>query len=354
LEYKPDWEQAAERMTAWWNQEVLDRACIQVTAPLRSPRAIAAPEDIRKRWLDMEYVLAVAEDRMRCTYWAGDAYPMLMPNLGPDAFAGYMGGELVFSETTTWAKPIIEDWDKLPSLDFDFSAPWWQKMESMCYEALEFAQGKFFISLPDGHGGTDGLAALRRPERLCLDLIDRPDDVLAAMKKMDQANTVYYERLFSIFHQYQEGACGFVPAWGPGKTATSQCDFLALIGPEMSEKFVMPGIREETDLLDHSVFHLDGPDALVHLDMLLEMPGIEAIQWVPGAGNPSASGWLEYLKRVQAAGKGLYLSTSGPEEVELLMRELKPQGLLMRTGVATPELADELVAKVAKWTTDRK
>jgi hypothetical protein len=353
VKYQPDFGEVQQRMIAWWNQEIIDRACVQVTAPLAQPREIGGPEEIRERWLDMEYVLRTAEERIGCTYWAGEAYPMLMPNLGPDAFAAYMGAELIFSPGTTWVKPIIHDWSNLPSLDFDFSAPWWQKMESMCIEALEYAQDKFFISLPDGHGGTDGLAAMRRPQMLCMDLIDYPEEVLAAMKKMDAANAVYYDRLFEIFARYQEGACGFVPAWGPGRTATSQCDFLALVSPAMSEKFIMPGIREETDGLDHSVFHLDGPDALVHLDMLLEMPGIEAIQWVPGAGNPTASGWLPYLKRIQEAGRSLWLSVSGPAEVEVLMQELDPHGLMMRVGVKTREMADQLVKSVAKWTRTR-
>ncbi len=341
-------------MIAWWNQEIIDRACIQVTARLAEPRPIPGPEDIRERWLDMEYVLAVADERFRCTYFGGEAYPSFMPNLGPDAFSAYLGAELVFAEGTTWAKPLLTDWDNPPSFELDFSAPWWQKMESMCTEALEFAAGKFFVTIPDGHGGTDGLAGLRGQQQLCYDFADRPEVVREAIKKLDQATIDYYERLFPLFHRYQEGACGFVPAWGPGNTMTSQCDFLALVSPDMSKELIMPGIRMETDYLGHSVFHLDGPRALPHLDMLLEMPGVEAIQWVPGSGNPSASHWLEYLKRVQQAGRSLWLSVSGPDEVEVLMRELSPRGLMMCTHVRSREAADALMADVARWTTDRR
>ena len=352
--YKPDWDDARKRMTAWWNQGIIDRACIQVTAPRGTPRPIPAPETIEQRWLDVDYIVQVVEERMRCTYWAGEAFPMHMPNLGPDAFAAYMGAEIIFSEGTTWVKPIIEDWDNLPSLEFDLSMPWWQTMESMCYQVLEAARDKYFVSLPDGHGGCDGLAALRRPQRLCMDMIDYPDEVMAAMQMMDKANQDYYDRLWSIFHQYQEGGSGFVPAWGPGRTATTQCDFLALISPAMSKRFVMPGLRTEAEELDHAVYHLDGPDALVHLDLLLEIPGIHAIQWVPGAGKPSASGWIPYLKRIQDAGKSLWLSAESPQEVETLLTELKPEGVMIRLGVDSPETADRLVKRVAELTTSRR
>lgn len=352
--YKPDFEQACERMNAWWHQEVLDRVCIQVTAPQPNRVEPLQPRDLQQRWLDMDYVLAATETRIRGTYHAGEAFPMLMPNLGPDAFAAYLGAELIFADTTTYVKPLITSWDEIPSLEFDVSAAWWQKMESMCLQALEYARGKFFVSLPDGHGGPDALAALRKPQNLCMDLVDHPDQVLAALERLDNANLAYHDRLFEIFHEYQDGGTGFVPAWGPGRTATSQCDFLALIGPQMGERFIRRSIACETEALDRSVFHLDGPDALVHLDMLLQIPGINAIQWVPGSGNPTAHHWLPYLKRIQQAGKGLWLTASGPQEVELLVRQLKPGGLMINTSVATPQEADELVAKVAGWTTERR
>ena len=31
--YKEDWQTAQERLQAWWDREIIDRACIQVTAP---------------------------------------------------------------------------------------------------------------------------------------------------------------------------------------------------------------------------------------------------------------------------------------------------------------------------------
>ena len=353
MEYKPDFDCACERMQAWWHQEVLDRVCIQVTAPRSQPLQPPEPRDVQQLWLDMDYVLTAADIRFRGTYYAGEAFPMLMPNLGPDAFAAYLGAELVLAQATTYVTQRITDWDDVPSLDFDPSSPWWRKMESMCLRALEFARGKFFVSLPDGHGGPDALAALRRPQNLCMDLVDHPELVLSALDELDRANQAYYDRLFEIFQRYQKGSSGFVPAWGPGRTATNQCDFLALIGPRMSDSFVRRSIIRETAALDHSVFHLDGPDALVHLDMLLEMPSIHAIQWVPGAGKPTTSHWLEHLKRIQHAGKSLWLSATSPQEAELLIRELKPGGLMISVSVATPQEADELVAKVASWTTAR-
>lgn len=354
LAYKPDFETVQKRMLAWWHQAVIDRICIQVMAPKGEPREIPAPQTLRERWLDTEYVLTRAEEGMRCTYFGGDAFPMLMPNLGPDAFAAYLGAELEFHESTTWAKPLIDNWDEAPPLELDFSAQWWRKMEQMCTDALKFADGKFIVSLPDGHGGADCLAALRGQEALCLDFLDRPDVVADAMAKLDQATIDYYERLFPVYHEHQPGGTGFVRAWGPGKSATSQCDFLALVSPQMSREFIMEGIRAETEYLDHAVFHLDGPDALPHLDLLLDIPGIEAIQWVPGSGNPSTIEWLPYLKRIQDAGRSLWLIASGADEAVALMKQLRPEGLMIIVGVDSIDTADRLVKQAGRLGTVRK
>ena len=64
-------------------------------------------------------------------------------------------------------------------------------------------------------------------------------------------------------------------------------------------EFVVPELESLSEYLDYMVFHLDGPDEIKHLETLLDMPFIDAIQWVPGVGNPTASQWLDMLKKIQ-------------------------------------------------------
>ena len=53
------------------------------------------------------------------------------------------------------------------------------------------------------------------------------------------------------------------------------------------------------------------------------------------------------LHRIQAAGRALHLAVE-PEEVELLMRELKPEGLCLETSCQREEEARDLVRLVEK------
>ena len=55
---------------------------------------------------------------------------------------------------------------------------------------------------------------------------------------------------------------------------------------------------------------------------------LDAIQWVPGAGKPPAIGWLPMLRKVQAAGKSLYI-TSPAADVGGILAELSPRGLMI-------------------------
>ena len=58
--------------------------------------------------------------------------------------------------------------------------------------------------------------------------------------------------------------------------------------------------------MTHNVFHLDGKGMLKHLDRILEVPEIQAIQWVHGVGDDlPIMQWAPVIRKIQAAGKGV-------------------------------------------------
>ena len=132
-----------------------------------------------------------------------------------------------------------------------------------------------------------------------------------------------------------------------------QCDFAIMVSPEMFDAFILPALEEEADYLDHSVYHYDGPGALRHLDSVLGIKSLDAIQWVPGAGAPRVSTWIRLLRRIQAKGKLLVLSCES-WEVEPLLSELEPEGLLLSTRCESQAEADALLGNVARWTAGRQ
>jgi copper homeostasis protein CutC len=92
------------------------------------------------------------------------------------------------------------------------------------------------------------------------------------------------------------------------------------------------------------MYHLDGAGALSHLDTLLQIPRLRAIQWVPGAGHERVSQWYDVIRRVLAAGKSVEVFAR-LEEIDELVREVGPRGLLIHTGGVTPDQAAQLLER---------
>ena len=355
LELKPDWPATARRLEAWWERQIVDRAVIQVTAPRTDvrPRPLPEPATVEERWTNVDYVVAAVQERMRTTYYGGDAFPLYYPNLGPDVLGAYLGCPLELAETTSWSRPIIGDWKQKPSLRIDPDNRWWKLTMELIEAAMQVAPGRFIVGLTDLHGGVDALSALRGPERLCMDMIEHPQEVKRAVAELIPIWFEVYEGMRCLINPIILGTTSWLPTWTAGKSYPVSCDFMCMISPAMFEEFVLPDLLAETEWLDHSIFHLDGPGALKHLDALLEMPKLHAIQWVPGANSGAMLQWVPMLRRIQAAGRALHLSVE-PEEVEPLMRQLRPEGLCLQTSCQTEEEAHDLVRLVERLTVEQR
>ena len=70
-----------------------------------------------------------------------------------------------------------------------------------------------------------------------------------------------------------------------------------MISTRMFEDVFLPGLVDECRFLDRSIYHLDGPGALRHLDSILAIPELDALQWVFGAGNEGFHRWVEVYRK---------------------------------------------------------
>ena len=96
-----------------------------------------------------------------------------------------------------------------------------------------------------------------------------------------------------------------------------QCDFAYMISSNMFERFVVPDLVALCDHLEHGFYHLDGKGQIPHLDLLLDIPRLWGVQWIPGSGNPPAEQWPEVLKRIIDADKlcQVYVSAEGALDI---------------------------------------
>ena len=355
LLYKDDWPRVRQRYEAWWAGEMLDRPIVQVTAPRSAPEpqdeAPTDPELLLEWFTDPELVIPRIERTVARTYWGGDAFPLafpLSPGL-PAIEAAYLGCpyNVVPGSNTGWSGSIIDDWHTRPAIEVDPDNWWWRTTQELLRRGAEAAEGKYIVGIPDIQGGGEIVALMRSTERLAVDLFDQPDMVKVACAEEIQAWRFYYQTCFEIIHCHAEGYADWIGIWSDLPYVSVENDFSTMISPTMFEEFFVPALRLQTEWVDRTIFHLDGPGAIRHLDALLALPELDGIQWVPGAGASSMIEWLELLKRIQAGGKRLHLGAR-PWEVKTLLSELDPQGVVLSTSCPSVDEADALLEEVGR------
>ena len=327
--YKPDFEAACEHMQAFWAGEPIGRPLLRVVCKSDSYRPLdESGVDLLTRKTDIDYILARFDRELENTRYLAEAVPVYVPGLVCSDMAAFFVEDLDIRGDTVWYPEMIGDWAAHP-LQFDPRNRWWQLVRWQTLAAVERCRDRYLIGVPDFQPGMDTISLLRSPARVCLDLVDNPAPVKRAV---DYIIDTVYRYCYNEFRSLVACTADLVSDWmglfSSGNHDIIQCDFIALVGAQHFEEFCLPGIERQCRMLDTSVFHLDGPDAVRHLDRLLEVRDLGAIQWVPGAGKPPAVGWLPVLKRVQQAGKGLYIS-SPPEDVPEILEHLSSRGLMI-------------------------
>ena len=353
LAYKPDAAQSCARMEAWWEGQIIDRPAILLTAPKPNPRPLPQKQHatLRDWWMDVEYVVECGAITAENTYWAGDGLPMFWPNLGPEILSACMGCPLTFGESTSWTTPILHDWNDIPKLRIDPDSEYLRTLLAMLRLGLDVGRGKFVVGLTDIHPGADLAASFRDPQQLCVDLVDVPE-------KVHELNRQIFWSFFDLYEMQRrillEAGQTCTSAWLPlyctdGRYYIPSCDFSIMLSTAMYREFFLPELLAEIAWLDRSIYHLDGPGALRHLDTLLDIPKLDAIQFVYGDGAKPASRWMHVFKKIQDAGKNIHV-TIEPWEVDVFMENLRPEGVMLQTVAASVAEADAILARIAAWT----
>jgi 5-methyltetrahydrofolate--homocysteine methyltransferase len=315
-----DWQTVKDRFEQWWNRESWDRPTdkpmarplMRIIAAGKPGRTVPAekPREPRDQYLDIPAILTGFRNYCETHYFLGDAFPAVDINLGPGSMALYLGGEPEFAWDTVWYREKFESPPEFASLRYDEHNYWWTLHQQMAEEAAALAAGDFYVNIPDIIENLDILSALRGPQNLCYDILDEPEAVRRGLEIIDGVYFRYYDRFYDLLKD-DDGSSSYTAfsILGKGRTAKVQCDYCALISPEMFREYVQPSLRKQCRNLDHSLYHLDGPDAIKHVPALMEIEELDALQWTCGAGKPDGGceKWYPIYDQVREAGKGLWI-----------------------------------------------
>ena len=352
LLYREDIDEVRERLTSWWNGGDIGRPPMLITAPRSEPaeriEAMPEPAGWTGRYSTRDFYYRVNLSARQCvnTHYLAEEVPTVAPDLCPNCLALFLGCHGVEMANTVWAEPFLDNPEEA-RFEYDPNNFYWDFAHRLGKEQLRIGQGKFLVQFPDLIEGLDTLAAIRGTERLLMDLVERPEWVRGCLRPITDRYFHYYDILYDLFRDEVGGSYWWM--WAPGRMAKFQCDFSAMISPDMFGELMVPVLSEMCERISYVMYHWDGPTAIPHHDHLLSVPGLDMIQWTPGAGVEPAHDrrWYPLFHKTVEAGKKAIMMTGaiGVAGIRELKREFgeKLKQIAIKTPARSQQEAQQLM-----------
>ena len=285
-----------------------------------------------------------------------DMLPVANTQLGPGSLAAILGGVFEGGEDTIWIHPRpattpdgepsgvdgrtighphspsavrVVGGSAADDIIFDPAHPNWLLHKALLTACKQKAQGHYYVGMPDLMEGLDVLAALEGTDKVLLDTVMRPE---VLERQVQQINDIYFQvfdELYDIIREGDEMAFCYFSSWAPGRMSKLQSDISTMISQDDYRRFVQPFIREQCQKIDYTLYHLDGVGAMHHLDALLEIDELNAIQWTPGVGEPQggSSKWYDLYRKILAGGKSIMACWVTLDELHPLLDNIGGDGV---------------------------
>ena len=354
---------------AWWEGE-LRRPLIQIWVPKKGFEHVWGRLYYEWLWGFPRNTSDLEKPVKKFIEWCGktlfliDAYPNLWINFGPGSVAAYLGAKPFFKEYddgsgTVWFGASADlseakDWDSIEAmLRFDENNFWWRATINATRIALEYSKNRYIVGFADLGGVHDVLVSLRGVQNLVRDMYFNSRRVEEVSWRLLDLWHVYYDKLYDVIKEYQHGTSAWMGLWSPLRWYPIQCDFSAMLSPKLFQKFVLPILEEHCNRLDHTIYHLDGPGELPHIDYILKIEKLNGIQWVPGAKmeiegkDCSSEQWIPLYKKVLEHEKNLVIAVPCSKVLEAIDK-IKSAGSIKRVAIQTNCSSEEQARKIVK------
>jgi hypothetical protein len=352
--WKPNWSDTKRRFVDWWNGKgfiVGSWAGVRLSRPHADVPDPGPPKSLEQQWYDLDWRIAKARHTAAWTGYPLETLPVADPWLGPGSLAAYLGSPLGLQEDTVWYEPCIADPLTCPPIRLDTNNRVWRFQLDLLDRMIATSNGDYLVGCPDVIENWDTLASLRGAQELLVDMVENPRWVKESIARINQAWFEVDEALYRrISAQDGETMFGWFRTWAPGRVAKVQCDGCSMFSPEMFREFVVPGLTEQCDRLDYSLYHLDGSQCMDKLDALLEIESLTAIEWTPDPRVPSggSSHWYPLYRRILAAGKRVQVLSAAPHEIAPMLDACGHDGVYFLSFFSSEAEAEAMERAVAK------
>jgi len=332
--FKPeDWQRIREEYEEWWSGDrvkpILHLSFFDNDPGMKKPEGIITsnlyeyPDDE-----PAEQIAEKLEYIMRSQKYEFQGYPHIWMYFGPMYSVEFIGCRPTIGETTVWFSPE----KKVPPSQLKI-----QKDPNSVFLPREIAirkaiekrfGGGYVISGGCGVQGSalDVVAEFYGHMDLTYMLYDEPEEVFRLMNEAIEASSKISEEL----HALTPNAVGYT-SWGglyaPVPWASAQCDYSAMIGPNIFDEFSLPDLKEcYKRSPKYNYYHLDGPGEIIHMDKILAIPELRCMQWV-AAPHGDVSLDLDVYERIHKAGKNMWVTGPIERAIQVAERNGTTQGI---------------------------
>lgn len=339
----------------FWKRQNKGRPILNISYSKPNAVPYRGPHSVEEQWLDPEYKYNAFKHNVATTGYMAEGIPHNFTNFGPGCLAACIGGGFLLKPNTVWfdTKQLVQDWENPPRIAFDEQSEMWQYIlrEQEVFSSDPDAN----FSITDLGGIMDIIASLRGTQELLYDLYDYPEEVKAFAQKIKKEWNKAFDKQLEIVRKSGRPYNTWINIPSSKPWYPIQCDFCAMISPAQFEEFVLPDIVDQVNYMDRSIYHLDGPGELPHVDMLLNISGLSGIQWVAGDGNAPLwdEKWFGLYRKIQEKKKNLVLLDGISERdmvgAERLVKSIDPTGVYISIQCSSKEKGEDILEKVIRW-----
>lgn len=348
--WKSNFEETKKHYTDWWNGKgivlTMWEHLFKEGAPYENTPLPPPHKDLNQFWFDAEWRAQQLHYNMSRNSYMADILPVANTQLGPGSLATILGSVPEGREDTIWIhqKPNFDG-----QLVFDEKG--WKLHEDLLRKCVANSKEKYMVGCPDLVEGLDVLASLKGSDNILMDLILDPDGTLDLMQKVNDVYFDVFDRIYDIIHVNGEMAFCYFSLWAPGKVTKLQCDLSIMISEDDYRTFCLPFLRQQTEKIDYTLYHLDGVDAIRHLDAVLELDKLNAIQWTPGYGQPQGGSaqWYDLYKKILTSGKSVMANWVTLDELEPLLDNVGNQGLHINVDFKSEKDIEQAMKTVERY-----
>ncbi len=350
--WKQNLEETKQRYINWWNHKgiILNmwehfQEGVKPHADIPMP---PAPRDLNQKWFDPQWRADYLDWYVAHSSLMADMLPVANTQLGPGSLAAILGGVFEGGEDTIWIHPNPHYTDDIV---FDPNHPNYLLHKELLKACKQKAQGHYYVGMPDLMEGLDVLAAIKGTDQVLLDTVMQPE---VLEHQMQQINDIYFQvfdELYDIIREGDEMAFCYFSSWAPGKMSKLQSDISTMISVDDYRRFVQPFIREQCQKIDYTLYHLDGVGAMHHLDALLEIKELNAIQWTPGVGEPQGGSpkWYDLYKKILAHGKSIMACWVTLDELRPLLDNIGGDGVHLEMDFHNEQEVEQAIRIIEEY-----